>query len=247
MTWKIKSFFLLVLLIPSFIKYPFNILDGHIVFGWTEQLSLNGPTDGQLLYFVTAIIAIWLICGGRIMLLGLTTGALISVSIVFAGGFIAFIKTKIGVVGAPSEFQYSPYYIARLVNIETVVPVSLALFFTIPFLKFERSILSSSEGVSIRQKSILIVVRVINNVRYCVLPDIWSVLKEENTNKASNNEVNIYFEEAVDGQDKSIRKKIKKTISKNLYIAASAIASAIEYVPLWAVEISKLPTKQKRW
>ena len=180
------------------------------------------------------------------MLLGLTAGALVSLSIVFAGGLVAFIKTKIGVVSAPSEFQYSAYYIARLVNIITVVPLALSIFLTVPFLQFERSILSSNEGVSIRQKILLMVVRVINNIRYSVLPDIWSVLIEENPNRNGGKDIGVYINEAADGKDAALRKKLKKFITTNMYIAASGIASSIEYVPLWAVEISKLPAKQKR-
>jgi len=174
------------------------------------------------------------------MLIGLTAGALVSISIVFAGGFVAFLKTKVGIPNSPDEYQYSPYYIARYLNIITVVPLSLVLFITFPFLQFERSIITSSEGVTLKQKIFLMVVRVINNVRYDVLPEIWYVIIEEKEDNFSS-----YLDDATLGKFAKLKKRMKKLFLKNMYIAAIGIAVSLEYVPLWAVEIAQLPTKQK--
>jgi len=240
MSWKIKVFLLSIFLIPSFIGYPFSLFDSHTIFSWSKQWAVTGPTDGQVLYFLVVIVAISALCGIRKMLIGLTAGALVSISIVFAGGFVAFLKTKVGIPNSPDEYQYSPYYIARYLNIITVVPLSLVLFITFPFLQFERSIITSSEGVTLKQKIFLMVVRVINNVRYDVLPEIWYVIIEEKEDNFSS-----YLDDATLGKFAKLKKRMKKLFLKNMYIAAIGIAVSLEYVPLWAVEIAQLPTKQK--
>ena len=107
MSWKIQVYLLVLFLIPSFIGYPFSLINSHIIFSWSNQYSHLGPTDGQLLYFVVAMLSIIVICGLRKMLLGLTAGALVSISIVFFGGFIAFIRTKIGIPNSPVQYQFS--------------------------------------------------------------------------------------------------------------------------------------------
>jgi len=243
MHWKLIALLLVVLLMPSFIGFPITALNSHFVFGWTDQLKATGPSDGKVLYMFTVLLFILILKGRRILGLGITAAALVSLSIVFAGGTVAFIKSKIGLCHAPGEYQYTPYYLERLINILAVVPVTIAIFMTIPFFKFETSILSSSRGVTLRRKALLMIVRVINHIRYSVITDVLSILREEKQNQDKWGEVGSYFAEAVQKKDTTLSKALLRVLRTNLFIAASVIAASIEFIPLWAVEISSLPRK----
>ena len=84
------------------------------------------------------------------------------------------------------------------------------------------------------------IVRVINNVSYAVLPGIWSVIAEEKCDKVS-----LYINDIKFAYQTNLLERIKKIFIRNLYVAVIGIAASLEYVPLWAVEIAQLPTRKK--
>jgi len=238
MKWIFKLLLFILLLIPSFTSFSQPFLTDHRLFKWTEDSWIvYAPSDGQLLYFLIVLLIVPLVLRSWF---AHTSAVLISLSIVFLGALISSVSIWLGYSEIPTS-----YYVAKLVNIMTVVPLSIALVSIIPFSKFEKSVLSSKKGVSFLTKMFLISIRVGTHVQQQVLPSIWTILREERINKDKENNTDAYLGDIVNTKNATILKKIKEFLSKSLYIAASAIAYSLENIPLWAVEIAQLPSKRK--
>ena len=124
-----------------------------------------------------------------------------------------------------------------------VLPISIALISAIPIREFEINLLNSFNGVSKFEKDLLIGTRIFNHIIYTVFPDILLVRSEEN----KRNEMTIEFVI----EDTFLRKMtkivgfIKKKVLEYFYLLLTLLINSIEFIPLWAIEISELPSKKE--
>jgi hypothetical protein len=127
-----------------------------------------------------------------------------------------------------------------------MVPLAIATVSVIPFFRYEKRVMSKTQGISFAKKLLLIGSRVFAHIIYFVIPKILLVVREE------EQKGHPYFQSSGFAQD-IILERGKKTIKKCLeqlsdyyYIGLSGIRFAIEYIPLWALEISQLPSKKEK-
>jgi hypothetical protein len=232
--WKLKVVIIFLVLLPSFIGYPFSLIQSKHFFLWT-MLS-NAPNDGTLLYLFFSCVMIRLSAGVKTFVMGLKVAGFLAISVVFVGAFIAYIKMSIFTSGIDDFSSLSMYYVNRLINIMTVVPLSVSFFMVIPFDDIEHNIVTSSVGIALWKKCVLMISRVVNNIRFSVMPDIFMIMSEERYKG--------FIESGMDEENLNpdvLRVKIYKFLKRSLYVAASGIAFSLEYIPLWAYEISRIP------
>jgi hypothetical protein len=118
----------------------------------------------------------------------------------------------------------------------TVVPLALALVAMIPFNNFERQLLLRPEGISSFQKKMLMVLRVFNHTVFFVVPSLLEVLREERSM--------IQGQTTPAGNDKTggIKwSRFKRLGELVTYLAVESICAAVQFIPLWAYEIGRLP------
>jgi len=234
--WKFKALLVFIALVPSFIGYPVVLMDSKWFFSWTFKHLKNLPSDGQVLYLIVSLFLIRFVCGKKIFLFGITAGSFVSFSVVFLGAIVGYVKARFFGFGADVVSELSLYYINRFINIMTVVPLSVSFFLVIPFDDIEHNIITDNIGVSVYKKSVLMISRVVNNIRYSVVPDVFMVISDEKCKKQDDVVSSVLNVDA-------FRVKLYEEVKKNLYYVAAVIAFSLEYIPVWAYEISSLPNK----
>jgi hypothetical protein len=236
--WKVRAFLIFITIVPSFIGYPVNLVSSTYIFSWaTSNLDIV-PKDGLILYLIFSLITIRAICGSEIFITSITTASITSISLVFIGSLVAYVKISLMGSGISSLGGDSLYYMHRLITMMTVVPLSLSFFLIIPFDSIEHNIITSDSGVSMYKKCLLLISRVVNNIRFGVMPYIFMINSEEQYKShgptvRQKHRLNLDY----------IKDKAYQTIKRYLYLAASAIAFSLEYIPIWAYEISRIPKK----
>jgi hypothetical protein len=150
----------------------------------------------------------------------------------------------LGYPAGPGE--YSAHYVMLCITMLTVIPLALSLVAIIPFQDFEQGLLNTTRGVSKIEKWILMFLRVFNHIVFFVIPTIVETMKEE-----------AQFKKWVDS---SLKASSKTSMPENLkwlgrracalirdmtQVGVEGICASIQYIPLWAVEISQLPGRLK--
>ena len=122
----------------------------------------------------------------------------------------------------------------------TVIPLSLTMIAIVPFHEFEHNLLKSRSGVSKQQRFFLMFLRVFNHIIYSVIPNILETLREERYHSQwADRELRPKSDLSLTGRGRSIHRKLKDLIREMIQLAS------IQYIPLWAVEISQLPDRKK--
>ncbi|MFC1489280.1 hypothetical protein ACFL6B_05490 [Thermodesulfobacteriota bacterium] len=238
MNWKIKLLLLLILSVPAFSGYPINMSGAEI---------LPGITYGWVLYFIATHCLIPVIIGVRHYSNILSLSALVSVSVIFVGGTVSYLIFLTGLGHGTGPFAYSSHYVSLCLTILTVVPLALSIVAIVPFHEIEYNFLINRNHVSKPEKSILMFLRVFNHIVHFVIPNILEVMREEAQYrryaagldpKASGlqmpNKVSV------------IKIRFKVLIRDFTHLGVEGICSAIQYIPLWAIEISQLPDKKNK-
>jgi hypothetical protein len=88
--------------------------------------------------------------------------------------------------------------------------------------------------------------RVFNHIVYFVIPDILETMREEGFHKkwadsASQSTANSGRPENL----QLLRRKFGELVRDFIHIAVEGICASIQFVPLWAVEISQLPERNR--
>ena len=238
MNWKIKLLWLLILSVPAFSGYPINMSGAEI---------LPEITYGWVLYFITTHALLPMIIGVRHYSNILSLSALVSVSVIFAGGTVSYLIFLTGLGHGTGPAAYSGHYVSLCLTILTVVPLALSIVATVPFHEIEHHFLIDRSHVSTPEKSILMFLRVFNHIVHFVIPNILEVMREEAQ----------YRRYAVDLGPKTpgaqspsivpaIKTRFKVLIRDFTHLGVEGICSAIQYIPLWAIEISQLPNKKNK-
>lgn len=229
MGWKIKLAALLIIAIPSFTGFPLKHIDAEVVPGlsWSWVFYLFG------IHLVLRVIL------GRYRygkIIGIA--ALITLPVVYSGAAISFLLWIVKQGGQAEAFAFGSHYINLNVTMLTVIPLALSIVILMPFNLIEQRLLQGTTGVTAMEKRLLIAIRVFNHIVFEVLPTILEVLREESYLNRSPDDSRIEVDKF---SLQKIRRELKRINSKMVQIGVEGICAAIQYIPLWAVEISQLP------
>ena len=237
-SWKIKFILLATVSIPAFIGYPVVMFDSQL---------LPGLTFGWVVYLGLVHVIIPTINGTRFYANILAVAALICLPVVFVGGFISYLIFLLGIGYASGQSAYSPHYVSVCVTMLTVIPLALSLMGVVPFQRFEHKLLQHRAGVTKLEKGILMFLRVFNHIVYFVIPNILETIREERHYRkwmATKVKTPSQFSGRVEMLE--IKKKILSLKTGMIQLAVEGICASIQYIPLWAVEISRLADKKVR-
>lgn len=237
MNWKYKFCGYLILSIPAFSGYPLTVFDAEL---------LSGITIGWVAYLGVVFLFILAINGSFFLANILAITAVITLPVVFAGSAISYFISLTGLGYADGQSAYSAHYVALCISMLTVVPLALSLVSVIPFHDFEQNLLKNRGGVSRIEKFALMILRVFNHIVYFVIPNILEALREEGRFRQWAD----YRSHGISAGGRSplrlFRYMFNRLLKDMVQLGVEGICASIQYVPLWAVEISRLPDKPQK-
>lgn len=237
MNWKLKFLILVFISVPAFSGYPVTLLDTEL---------LTGITYGWILYFLFVNSFILAIAGKRFFVNALAVAALISMPVVFVGASVSYLIFLLGLGNSSGPSAYSSHYVRLCINMLTVIPLALSIIAIIPFQNFEHNLLQSKDGVSKLEKFSLMFLRVFNHIVYFVIPNILETVREELRYKRwAERSFQTATAPSAGGSVISMRRKLRGLVKDMIQLSVEGICASIQYIPLWAVEISQLPDKQR--
>ena len=237
MNWKLKFYLFVIMSVPAFSGYPLN---------WVDSEIIPGITKGWFLYFLLINSSVLIVNGKRFFENTLAIAALISLPVVFLGATISYMIYWVGLGYADGPSAYSSHYVSLCMTMLTVIPLSLTMIAIVPFHEFEHNLLKSRSGVSKQQRFFLMFLRVFNHIIYSVIPNILETLREERYHSQwADRELRPKSDLSLTGRGRSIHRKLKDLIREMIQLAVEGICASIQYIPLWAVEISQLPDRKK--
>jgi hypothetical protein len=224
--WPLNVIVLAVIGLPSFIGYPLGL--------WTAEV-VNGVPWSWVVYWVLVLAVARGLLGARMFANIAAMGALIALPVVFAGGSISWLAIVLGWSRETFDSAGS-HYVRLCLTMLTVVPLALALVALVPLGQLEQRLLFKPQGVSSRQKKILMVLRVFNHIAFTVLPGTLEILREERQE----------YKGPVDSRAKgafylAAILRLRQGLAGLVNLAVGTICAALQYIPLWAYEIGQLP------
>jgi hypothetical protein len=237
MNWKAKFSILLIISIPAFSGFPLNLFQKDII---------PGITYGWVGYWTLVYFAILLLVGGKLLANALALATLITIPVVFVGSAISYLIYLLGIGSAAGPFSHAPHYITLCITMLTVIPLALCLVAVVPFHEFEYSLLRNKTAVSRVEKFCLMFVRVFNHIIYAVIPNILETVQEERhykhwVDETLKSDLKMSFSHG----SRSIKSKLIALVADMIQIGVEGICASIQYIPMWAVEISQLPGKSE--
>ena len=231
--WKFKFCVLLIAALPAF--------SGWIVEDF-HQIALPGLSWSWFSYLAGVHLSLFVLMG--IQRYGKISGiaSLIMLPVVFSGASLSYLLWFIKEGQQTEVYRFGAHYLALSITMLTVIPLSLSMVAVLPFGSFEQQLLQRKNGVSPLEKQLLMVMRVFNHIVFDVLPDILEVLREERGQRAN---VEIRLNNKNDGALKKIAYGLAEMTAKMIQVGVEGICAAMQYIPLWAVEIAQLPTRKK--
>jgi hypothetical protein len=231
--WWIKFSILFLFFLPSLTNFFSRSVGSQIIPG----ISL-----WQLIYFFLVFFVVLIISGRKVLVFSLAVVSLLSISIVFIGALVACLRI-IDIFSNEEIYQYSSHYISLLVTMLTVVPISIAVISSVPFKKYELLLLNQMRGISIFERILLMGSRVFNHVYFDVIPNIILVKKEER-HKKTQFSIDEVLDDALLEKGKKLKQKVIRIFLEMTNTSAACICLSLEHIPLWALEISNLPSQK---
>ena len=229
--WPFGFFVLLLSAVPAFWGRTLDWIPGEIV---------TGIAWGRVVYFGVIHLVILILLGRRWYANLLTLTTLVTLPVVYAGAAITWLGNALGLIDH-SATATGIHYVQLGLTMFTVVPLALGLVAVIPFNSMERRLLLRQDGISLYQKKFLMVLRVFNHTVFFVIPSLLEVLREERS---------IIQKEPLPA-DRAARRgyrraRLKRTLDVVTYLAVESICAAVQFIPLWAYEIGRLPEPLKK-
>jgi hypothetical protein len=225
--WRLRLGLLLILGIPAFTGYPLGLLPMEIV---------PGATWGWVLYWLLTTGLLRHLNGERRNGIILGISVLITLPVVFIGAGVSFL---LALGSGPLDrlaYGYSGHYIALCLTMLTVVPLAISLGASVPVQALEQRLLRGC-AVSPRGKALLMALRVFNHIVFFVIPTILEVVREESVDGR-------WAPPPAEGEGRGGRwQQLRRLIQTMVVIATEGICSAVQFIPLWAVEIARLPSE----
>lgn len=237
MKWYIKVFCAFLLGIPSFTGYPLNLLDLPII---------PGISSGWLLYFGVVMVFILLFLGSKALANAIAIASLITVPVVFIGSFISYLLFLFQFDGGKSQSEFSSHYISLCITMLTVIPLALSIVSIIPFHQAEPYLLRADRGISRLEKFFLMFLRVFNHVFYFVIPEILEVIREEHFFRFREKApLQLSPKSDIPCFTDSIFNRVYTLLTRMIHVGVEGICASIRFIPIWAVEIARLPERNK--
>jgi hypothetical protein len=237
MTWKIKFLILIIISVPAFTGYPVASYEAEV---------LPGIAYGWVVYFMVVNGFILVITGKQFFPNVMAVAVLVAVPVVFVGASISYLMFLSG-LGYPSgPEEYSAHYVSLCITMLTVIPLALSMVAMVPFQDFEQNLLNRTAGVSKIEKFALMFLRVFNHIVFFVIPNIIETMREEaQYNKWVGSSLRASSTLSIAGKLQLIGRRMTGLIREMIQVGVEGICASIQYIPLWAVEISQLPGRSK--
>jgi hypothetical protein len=224
--WPYSFFVLLVSAVPAFWGRALAWIPGEI---------MPGVDWGIVVYFGVIHLVILFLLGRRWYANLLTLATLVSLPVVYAGAAITWLGPVLGLIDH-SAAATGTHYVKLGLTMLTVVPLALGLMAVIPFNSLENRLLLRPEGISMFQKKILMVLRVFNHTVFFVIPSLLEVMREERS----------MIQTGAFPTDSAIKSgygwaRFRRLLEVVTYLAVESICAAVQFIPLWAYEIGRLP------
>lgn len=232
--WQLKLLALIFVAIPAFIGFPLGLFN---------QPVIDGLTLGWVGYWIITHVTLRLVLGPLVWTGCLAIAVAIMLPVVFGGAGISYLFYLAGLGDAVGPFIYSGHYVGLCITMLTVIPLANGLISLVPVHEVEKRLLMRSRGVYPMEKAALMFIRVFIHIVFFVIPDILEVVREERfkTSQIERNcqDIQNFFTKAI-----SIRYRIKRTLRMLVYLGVEGVCASIQYVPLWADEIARLPDRR---
>ena len=238
MNWKLKLPLLAILSVPTFSGYPVTSFQTEII---------SGLTYGWLFYCFLVNAFILILTGGRFFANAIAIAALISTPVVYFGATVSYLIFLSGLGYQLGPYAYSAHYLSLCISMLTVIPLALSMVAIVPFHELEHKLLQKQRGVSKTEKFFLMSLRVFNHIVYFVIPNILESIREErHYKKWAQNNLKTKHDSVKLGKIFTIKTKLAGLIKDMTQLGVEGICAAIQYIPLWAVEITQLPDKRQQ-
>ncbi len=212
--WKLKIAVLLIIAVPAFSGYPLHLVAVQVI---------PGISASWCLYALVVNLAVLALHGcGRYADI-ITLAAMITMPVVFSGAIVSHLAGLTGLSPRPPALA-AVHYIQLCLTMLAVIPLALGIVTSIPFEAAEQKLLQNSSGVTARQKKLLMILRVFNHICFTVMANLVEIIREERNN----------FLKAGNGS-------LSALIGLMRHAAVECICSAVQFIPLWAIEIGSLP------
>lgn len=219
-----------IVAIPAFTGYPLGMFDQPVV---------GGLTWGWIGYGIVTHCILGLFFGPAVWSACLAIAVAIMLPVVFGGAGIAYLFYLTGLGNAEGPFIYSSHYLELCVTMLTVIPLANGLIATVPVHELEQRLLMRSRGVYRWEKAALMFIRVFIHIVFFVIPNILEVLREERFGtKPVDNDCKVNQDGPV-----PVGYRIRRGVSMLVCLGVEGICSSIQYIPLWAEEIARLPDR----
>jgi len=237
MNWKLKFLTLMIIGVLAFTGYQVASFEAEI---------FPGITYGWVIYFLVVNLLILIITGKQFFPNVVTIAVLIAMPVVFVGAAISYLIFLFG-LGYPSgPAEYSAHYVLLCITMLTVIPLALSLVAIIPFQDFEQGMLNTTTGVSKIEKWVLMFLRVFNHIVFFVIPTILETMREEaQYRKWVDSSLKASSTVSIPGRLQLLGRRLTGLIKKMIQVGVEGICASIQYIPLWAVEISQLPGRSR--
>ena len=223
--------------VPAFVGYPVASFEIEI---------FTGITYGWVIYFLVVNAVVLIITGKQFYPNVLSIAALIVMPVVFVGACVSYLifLFELGYESGPPV--YSSHYVSLCITMLTVIPLALSMVAIIPFQDFEQILLKKNQGVSKIEKFALMFLRVFNHIVYFVIPNIVETMREEaQYKKWAESSLRLKTKRSATDHLKWLKTRISGLIRDMVQVGVEGICASIQYIPLWAVEISQLPGRSK--
>jgi hypothetical protein len=227
LNWKINLAALGVLGVPAFTGFPLQAIPGE---------AMPGVPAAWVIYPLITLAAMRVLAGPRLWGVTLSIAALVALPVVYAGATVSYLLLLAGWSSGDGQAVFSAHYVTLCLTMLTVVPLALNIVAAIPFAAMERAMLQSDCGVSRMQKTALMFLRVFNHIVFFVIPSTVEIVREERR----------FARRPDPGSAPAPKGRLRALIADLVQIGIEGICASIQYIPIWALEISALPEKKRR-
>ena len=222
MKGKLTFVLLALTAIPALTGWPLDYLSTKVI---------PGLSWGWVLYGLWTHGILWNLCGGRIYRIILSAAVWIALPVVFGGAAVSHLFNLMEIQSRDATLMGS-HYIRLLVTMLAVIPLALGTVALIPFRQIEARLLTQIYGLSLPQKAVVMLLRVFNHLLFFILPQVLEAIREE---QQTQNKEPIGFQQ-----------RVRQIVMQMIFLSVYAISSALHQIPMWAVEIARLPEKHKK-
>jgi hypothetical protein len=239
MNWKWRMAVLLFVAVPAFSGWPLDRPAPELV---------NGLSLWTVGYWILVNFCLLGLVGAARYQLFVAVAAMIALPVVFGGAAVSALLAL--TVAADAAITDSIRYTKLCLTMLTVIPLALGMVALLPVLQWENNLLRSSGGIGPFAKAALMFVRVFNHIIFFVIPNILEVMHEERQDlwRATRSQPQSARGLKTGNVDDTVRRfnRSRATLRFITYMCVEGICAAVQYIPLWAMEIAQLPTRRAK-